>query len=754
MTTATPMKVPTPPGMGPRPASGAAPAASAAGMATIDPVRVLKKYKWILAAAVVLGGVVGVAAHFVWMAVYPIYRPSVLFQVEPPRDEYGDLPEARDLNEEELKRTMQTEAAIMRSEAVLQRVCERLNQNRSLAPTWCRQFEKNGQFQVNDAVIELEKIVSAGPITNTWFVELSVSYQDPTEATALAELMRTEYLALKLAREQSVNNEIKQQLDAVLLDQNQRIEKLQADRDGLISGVGEAGSVTEALESIDGRYNEAAQTMQIVSAQLQEARQQIDMMEVQRAQMLAAKEAPGGINYPDMIRAIVEQNPLVLNAVQVIDAINTEIRVLQERGAGDTNPEMQAMRNRLRAAEQNLATIRERELLTTFNGQLDQIQTSILSLGGSMDKLEVRRADLSARLQDLLASQRKIQDMEIQINRLIESRNETQNKLDNISAFIRQATRSPGSGVGRVRVIQQERKPDEVAFPKLRIVGPAGVVLVVALVGGLLFVREILDQRVKSPQDIGLIPRTRVVGIIPFAGEDPTAPKKMETAFRDRPKGVIAEYFRQLRAPLTKRLSQTDAKSVLFVPGMPGSGATSMVSNMGFATAAQDKRTLIIDANFRRPAMHKVFGLAEAPGLADVLAGSVPLDEAVREGGVPNLHVLTVGGQDQRVYERLSGSAMAALLSEAKGKYDVILLDVAPAMVAGDAVALAALCDASILVVRAMGETRGLVARLRNELADARGEFLGVLVNAVRSAAGGYIRKNIQATHGYQETAA
>lgn len=756
MSTAPALKPPTPSNAsGPRPShtQGGGPAATSTGIAVIDPVRLLKKYKWILAASVVVGAVFGVAMHFVLLRTFPQWTASAIFNIEPPRDEFGRLPESREVNEDELKRFMLTQVANMTGDQVLLRVCERINQNPALVPQWRKQFEKNGVFQPNVAMAELEKIVSGRMVAGTQLVQLSVSYRDPTEATQLTELMRREYLGFLQVQEQRANSELKAQLDGVLSNANARIATLQSDRDRLISGTGEGGTAAQAMESIDGRYTEAAQTMQIVSAQLQQARQELEMLEVRRAQMLAAKEAPGGINYPDMIRAMVDQSPLVAGARQTIDAVKTEIRVMQERGVGEAHRDWQNMQNRLRAAEQNLADIRERELLSMFNAQLDQAQTTILSINQAREKLEAQRAELSLRLQDLLSSQRKIQDMETNINRMIEDRSEVQTKLETIDAFIRQSTRNPDQGMGRVRVLAQERKPDEITFPKLRLVGPAGVVLVVGAVGGVLFLREILDQRVKSPQDIGMIPRTRVVGIIPHASEDPTNPKKMETAFRDKPKGVVAEYIRQVRAPLAKRLAQTDARSVLFVPGMPGSGATSIVSNMGFSMAAMEKKTLIIDANFRRPAQHKVFDLAEGPGLADVLAGKVSLDDAARATDQPNLSVLTVGSVDERVYERLAGNAMARLLADAKTKYDVILLDTAPAMVAGDAVALAAHCDASILVVRAMGEKRGLVARLRNELSDTRGEFLGVLVNAVRSAAGGYIRKNIAATHGYQTAA-
>jgi capsular exopolysaccharide synthesis family protein len=182
---------------------------------------------------------------------------------------------------------------------------------------------------------------------------------------------------------------------------------------------------------------------------------------------------------------------------------------------------------------------------------------------------------------------------------------------------------------------------------------------------------------------------------------------------------------------------------------MPGSGATSVVSNLALALAAADKRVLIIDANFRRPALHRVFGVQEAPGVADVLCAGKSLESAVQKTSTANVDVLSVGSKELRVVERLAASANGDLLARAKAEYDVILIDVAPAVVAGDGLALAQRVDASVLVVRAMADKRGMVSRIRNELGDARAEFMGVIVNGVRSSAGGYMKGNIRAAAEY-----
>jgi Mrp family chromosome partitioning ATPase len=110
---------------------------------------------------------------------------------------------------------------------------------------------------------------------------------------------------------------------------------------------------------------------------------------------------------------------------------------------------------------------------------------------------------------------------------------------------------------------------------------------------------------------------------------------------------------------------------------------------------------------------------------------------------------MAAGSPDKRQYERLTSTAMSQVLKDAGAQYDIVLIDVAPAMVSGDATGLCNKADASMLVVRALGEKRGMVARLRTELSECRAEFLGVVVNAVRASAGGYLKGNILATHEY-----
>jgi capsular exopolysaccharide synthesis family protein len=305
----------------------------------------------------------------------------------------------------------------------------------------------------------------------------------------------------------------------------------------------------------------------------------------------------------------------------------------------------------------------------------------------------------------------------------------------------------------RVRVLRQGQVPSDVSFPKLFYLAPAGIVLFTGLVAGFLVLRELLDQRVRGPADVALIPRLRVIGMVTEASEDPAKPAVVETAFRDSPSGVVTESFRLIRAPLVKRMQAAGHKSLLIIGGMPKSGATTITSNLAMSCAASDQKVLIIDGNLRRPAQHKIFGLKDGPGLGDILVGSSNFDSALQTTSIKNLSVLSAGSPASRgSTERLGTEAMSSVIAQAAAKFDIVLVDASPAIVSGDGLALSNRCDAVALVIRAMGEKRGLVARLQSQFNDSRAEFFGVIVNAVRSSAGGYFKRNIKATHEYGQS--
>lgn len=262
---------------------------------------------------------------------------------------------------------------------------------------------------------------------------------------------------------------------------------------------------------------------------------------------------------------------------------------------------------------------------------------------------------------------------------------------------------------------------------------------------------EILDQRIKGPSDLAALGRIPVLGIMPDADEDPSQPEHPESVFRDIPGSIMAEHYRQIRTRVGKAMARGGHRTLVVVGASPGSGATSVVSNLGSALVSAGHSVLLIDANYRRPRLHAALDVSESPGLADVLSKNADFASAVikPKAGSEGPDLLPAGSARHRKVEQFGSSSIDDLLRQAREQYEFVLIDVAPALVAGDAQTLANRCDASMLVARALHEKRGMVGRLRNELCESKAEFIGAMVNAVRSSAGGYMRKNIRTQASY-----
>lgn len=715
-------------------APGPAPVAAPAGpQLTIDPIKLIRRHKWILIASVIIGAVLGTVTHFVWAFVRPSYTASVIFQCFPPTTDIGTPYGVSANTEQELERFMQTQVRVMTSELVLRRVIEDPQLEREAAK-WCAQHYRDGKFNASIARKELGDDLRARIIPRTQFVELSLSFWDKNDVAAVVRLVKQSYTTVLKQTSSRSSAEQRDSLARAITSLDDELVKLTDRRNRMVQ--------ESQVDTVDQRTTEARANLQLINEQLVNVNLDLEAFRVRVSRSEEDLASPGGIRYPDTLRDDVERDQQMLTLRTQISNTESQLQSLSRHFKPD-HREYRAVESDLNSLRQTMETTREQLLRTRFDAELDAARSAIARLEAQRQDLTQKAQEIATRLTDLTRIASQIEDVTQNIQRIIESRNDLSNKLKNLDALARLETSN------RAVVYQDERVPDRISFPQLKILLPAGLVIVPLLTGGVLVLLELLDQRVKGPSDVALIPRTRVLGMVPDASEDPAGSGAVETAFRDRPRGVIAESYRQLRSATLKRMQQTGHKSLLVVAGLPGSGATSVATNLALSKAASDQKVLLIDANFRRPALHRIMAQPETPGLADVLAGRATLAEAIRPSGVTGISLLSVGSRDLRQFERLTTDAMSRVLADAKSDYDWVIIDVAPAIVAGDALALSNRVDASILVVRALSEKRGMVARLKNELSETRAEFLGVVVNGVKSSAGGYLRGNIKATHEY-----
>ena len=206
----------------------------------------------------------------------------------------------------------------------------------------------------------------------------------------------------------------------------------------------------------------------------------------------------------------------------------------------------------------------------------------------------------------------------------------------------------------------------------------------------------------------------------------------------------IVEAYKQLRANLLFAVSVGKNNAVVFSSGMPNEGKSTTTCNVAISLAQDNKKILLIDADMRKPTIHKKFRLDNRKGLSGFLSGQYPIGEAVKKDVAENLDVITSGVVPPNPSELLSSEAMDRFLEEVSPLYDFILIDTPPISVVSDARNFAAKTSGVVLVARQKMTFYGDVIRSIQSIEQSNSNVLGVVITDVNESEkiyGGYYGK-------------
>jgi capsular exopolysaccharide synthesis family protein len=258
----------------------------------------------------------------------------------------------------------------------------------------------------------------------------------------------------------------------------------------------------------------------------------------------------------------------------------------------------------------------------------------------------------------------------------------------------------------------------------------------IALGFGLAYLADFTDKSFRSPQEIQQRLGLTVIGHIPFIPDNTTADSAMHehvapalVAFH-APKSPEAEAFRGVRTSLYFS-TQGRGHQVVQVtsPGM-GDGKSTLIANLAISIAQTGRKTVLIDADFRRPRVHKLFpSINREVGMASVMAGDATLDDAIRPTIVPNLSLLPCGPRPANPAELLTSPRFQELLGEIRTRFDFVLIDTPPVLLVSDPCVVAPRVDGVILVIRLNKNNRPTAERAAEVLGGLGANILGVMVN-------------------------
>jgi len=414
--------------------------------------------------------------------------------------------------------------------------------------------------------------------------------------------------------------------------------------------------------------------------------------------------------------------------------LKTELEQLQfqladlGRQVTPETPSMQALQEKVSQVENELVKI-DREFA---DAQLAIAEQQYLA---AKEKEEQITSNFEEQRQQAIALNEQLAQYTI-----LESDWEQTKKLcDILDDRIKEINVTEDVGALNINILEVACPSDEPSSPqKARYIAIA-LFLGLMLGVGLALLRNWVDQRMRTAEEISIVLGVPILGVVPSMSRRQSIVARGQKVYRDS-NSHAAEAYRTIRTAVFFGVPKGEAKTILVTSPAAGDGKTTLVSNLGITLAQAGQKTLILDADFRKPMQHKIFEVNhEEIGLSSVLAGASTLEEAIQPSKIKGLELLTCGPDVPNPSEILNSKSFAKLLEDLSNRYDRVIIDSPPVMPVTDSQILAAISDITLLVVRAEKSNRNISQQARDGLMSVGARILGVVVNDVsKSSSYGY----------------
>ncbi len=374
----------------------------------------------------------------------------------------------------------------------------------------------------------------------------------------------------------------------------------------------------------------------------------------------------------------------------------------------------------------------------TLKQRIQEQKTLVEQLKAQIQSLKERESEYQSRLSDI--PQQSIRRE--QLNRRLSQSEEFYNE---IAKELQRTVVTEESELGYVKVMQSAAVPTLPVSPNVKRNIILGLLLGLGMGMGLGFLRQSMDWQIYEPNDIQSKGYS-LVGVIPkmdqeikkaFNGDDLIDVEGRNVSTRLfpllNPWSPITENYRLVRANLQfsaakgQREGEQSSQTIMVTSPEPGDGKTTTAVNLALTIALSGRKVLIIDADMRRPNMHKMLGIERGPGLAQVLAGNAGVETILKDEIIDGLHVLPAGVPDIPTTELLDSERMREFLASAEGLYDVVIIDTPPVLAATDPVVVAPYCSAVLVVAAANKTDFRALSQVRSTL-DAVGVDIGGII--------------------------
>ncbi len=653
-----------------------------------------------------------------------VYRSAVVLQLSRETAKIvnmdGVQPEDSPLANKEF---LETQYALLESRSLMEKVVQALNLDGAATETenspgffrWLASKMGGGEQQAatvdelsrrrSEAIDKLLSMVDVVPERNSQIVTVYVRSRDPELAAKIANSLAESFISTNLDRRYDATAYARSFLDDRLKELKARLEDSEKE---LV-----AYATSESIVTLDNQQSLVSANLASLNADL--AKAQSDRI-INEQLWKQAENTPG------------------LGLPQIVDS--EAIGSIQNRIA-ELSAEYQQKLTQFKPAFPEMVQLKSQidELNLQLTAQADLIKASIKARYEASVEQENQ---LAKQVEQLKSDVLNMRDRSIRYNILQREVDTNKSLYDGLLQRYKEIGIAGGIGASNISIIDRAEVPKQRYSPSIVINLAAATVLGLMLGVGIAFGLELFDDTVRSPElaeeKIGI----SVLGVIPLVEDGRDALAELEI-----PRSVIGEAYRSLRTSLQFSRSGGLPKSLLITSSQPGEGKSTTSVALAKSFASVGYRVLLIDADLRRPSLHRIFQSAGKVGLAEYLGGDDRFASQLLEPS-PNMTVMPAGATPENPTELLSSPRLHNLIAYASRHFDLIILDGPPILELADAPLLAAQTESTLLVVSANQVRQGVVRTRLRRLQMGRGSVAGMVLTKfdVRSANNAYYYSN------------
>lgn len=621
-----------------------------------------------------------------------------------------------------------TQEELVRSKSVLTKAIVLFNQS-------------NEDSEIEKVTLgETKQEVSTEVIPGTQIIEITFRHTDPQVTSSLLNLIASSVIQENAETIRSEARATRQFLENQIPRRQQELVKIESS----ISQFKQQYNIVSLEETDNKRLTqsiaEAEKVAEEVSAELRQ---------LQARGSSLSKVIDQNSDKESYLSAKAGQNPELISLRDQLSNLESQLKIKRE-SLTDDHPDIQKLITETEAAQalyqQKLASISPGSSLNS-NGTVqvanekvtqelsEKLVLSVVERNELRDKLANTRAYISkldARRQQYPVLEKTLASLQRKKEGATKSVNLLRQKLD-------EARIAEAQLVSNLRIIEEANKPTLPSYPNVPSFLVLGIMAAVALSAGVTLSAEGMDGRLRDLESLEELTKVPLLGVLPKQKNSrlfPTLP--FAELYNNLP---LLESVRALSKNIEYKNS-TESKVLVITSAISGEGKSFVATNLAVLSAMLSKKTLLIDADMRRPSIHKIFQLSQDPGLQDYLRDAVKegLPSAIRSTSIKNLSVMTSGKFSYDNVFSFETQRAKELLAEVEQQYDVIVIDTPPVMACSDALVLSQGERQTIMVARLDVTPKQVLNRSIDILNSNNVNVVGLAINGVTASTDKYYR--------------